>query len=86
MKGVCTRCKQNTNYNFEIDNGLCNVCIADDLGKLDALSTANAELKARVQELESKQCCAKNCPHKGFWEDGGSMEIYMTPEQEMKDE
>jgi hypothetical protein len=43
-------------------------------------------LVQRVQELESKQCCAKNCPHKGFWEDGGSMEIYMTPEQEMKDE
>jgi len=39
-RGICDKCKSNCNYNFEINNGLCNICIADDLEKLEQLQKA----------------------------------------------
>ena len=36
MSNQCTKCNSKDNYNFAIDNGLCNSCIAERLEQLEA--------------------------------------------------
>ncbi len=41
-RGICTKCKSTDNYNFVINNGLCDPCIAERLDELQAeLASAN---------------------------------------------
>ena len=35
-RGVCEKCGNTSNYNFAINNGLCDSCIAGRIGELEA--------------------------------------------------
>ncbi len=44
-RGICTNCKSKDNYNFVINNGLCNPCIAERLDELEAeLAAADRQI------------------------------------------
>ena len=49
-RGICTNCKSKDNYNFVINNGLCDTCIA---GRLDELEAELDTAKKRIAELEA---------------------------------
>ncbi len=58
MHGTCDKCKSKENYNFVINNGLCDPCIE---ARLDELETHNdlwklivKEQKERIAELEAE--------------------------------
>ncbi len=44
MRGECTKCGNKENYNFAINNGLCNSCIE---ARLEKLETEIEQLKSR---------------------------------------
>ena len=54
MSNQCTKCNSKDNYNFAIDNGLCNSCIAEKLEQQQSVVLGQA---APLQGQELLDAC-----------------------------
>ena len=76
MRGTCNKCGSKENYNFAINNGLCNVCIE---AKLDAQDTRITELLAENKELKSVLGHVEAAL--AYWENLDSIKALKEPEK-----
>ena len=71
-RGICTNCKSKDNYNFVINNGLCDTCIAERLDELEAeLNTAKEDkgrLHDALQNLYDEQNGVPLLHHETTWQ------------------
>ena len=58
MAAKCTKCGNESNYNFALNIGLCNTCISARLEDLKAENEKYKTALERIRDLET-ECCPR---------------------------